>query len=375
MQVQVSVPIKLKVNEIIIDTIDLYKQGIQYCIENGWNLRIRNNIQLHPFVYFELRKIGLPSQLSISCIKQACGILKKAKSKPFIKTASIRYNSPRSFSFKNNILSIGTICGRIKIKIKIPDYALKYFNELVLRESLLTKSFKGNYYFTFTFLKEVPANLNLQERVLGIDLGINNLAVTSDKQFFNSSKIKQAKRKFKFLRSKLQAKGTRSTKRLLKKISGKERRFMSWINHNISKEIVSSFTGNKIVMENLKGIRKIHRGRKMNYWISNWSFFQLQKFIEYKANFKGIEVVRVKPNYTSQICSKCGKLGSRSGSSFVCFHCGYSLNSDLNASQNLASPMLEKRQASVTKPYIRTDEHEGVLNPIECEVMDKYPCL
>jgi len=40
MQVQVSVPIKLKVTEIIVDTIDLYKQGLQYCIENGWNLRI-----------------------------------------------------------------------------------------------------------------------------------------------------------------------------------------------------------------------------------------------------------------------------------------------------------------------------------------------
>jgi transposase len=57
------------------------------------------------------------------------------------------------------------------------------------------------------------------------------------------------------------------------------------------------------------------------------------------------------------------------------FHCGFSLNADLNASLNLASPMLEKRQASITKPNIQTDEHEGVLNPIECEVMDKYPTL
>ena len=374
MQVQVSIPIKLKVDEIIVDTIDLYKQGLQYCIENAWNLRIKDNFKLHPFVYSELRKIGLPSQLAISCIKQSCGIVKKAKSKPFVKKVSIRYNSPRSFSFKNGILSLGTICGRTKIKINIPNYALKYFNELELRESLLTKSFKGDYYFTFTFLKEIPKNLNLQERVLGIDLGINTLAVTSDKQFFNSSKVKQHKRKFKFLRSKLQAKGTKSSKRLLRKISGREKRFMTWVNHNISNEIVSSFNGNKIVMEDLKGIRKIHRGKRMNYWISNWSFFQLQTFIEYKGNMKGIEVVRVAPNYTSQICSKCGELGSRCGSSFVC-HCGYSLNADLNASQNLASPMLEKRQVAITQPYISTDEHEGILNPIECEVRDKYPSL
>ena len=373
MQVQVSVPIKLKINNVIVDTIDLYQQGLQYCIENAWNLGIKNNIQLHPFVYSELKNIGLPSQLSIACIKMACGMIKKAKNKPFISKTSIRYNSPRSFSFKNNILSISTIQGRVKIPIKIPDYALKYFS-LDIRESLLTKNYKGDYYFTFTFLKKIPTDLNLQERVLGIDLGINNLAVTSDKQFFNSGKVKQAKRKFKFLRSKLQAKGTKSSKRLLRKLSGKERRFMTWVNHCISRTIIDSFDGNKIIMENLKGIRKIRRGKNMNYWISNWSFFQLQSFIEYKANFVGIEFVKVKPNYTSQICSKCGELGSRSGSFFVC-HCGYSLDADLNASQNLASPMLEKRQVAVTQPYISTDEHERVLNPIECEVRDKYPCL
>lgn len=100
----------------------------------------------------------------------------------------------------------------------------------------------------------------------------------------------------------------------------------------------------------------------------------IQSFIQYKAEMQGIEVVRVNPMYSSQICSKCGEFGSRSGSSFVC-HCGFSLNADLNASRNLASPMLEKRQALITKPYIRTDEHEGVLNATECEVMDKYPIL
>ena len=344
MQVQVSVPIKLKIIDEIVDTIELYQQGLQYCVENAWTLGIKNNVQLHPFVYSELKNIGLPAQLSASCIKMACGIVKKAKSKPFINKCSIRYNSPRSFSFKNNVLSIGTICGRVKIPIQIPDYALKYFDNFQIRESLLTQN-KGNYYFTFTFLKSNSENLDLQRRVLGVDLGINNLAVTSDRQFFNSGKIKHKKRQFKFLRSKLQAKGTRSAKKLLKKISGREKRFMTWINHNISKAIIDSFDGNKIVLEDLSGIRNKNRGRTMNYWISNWSFFQLQSFIKYKGNLKGIEVVRVAPNYTSQLCSNCGKLGSRSSSCFYCSHCLFSLNADLNASRNLASPMLEKRQA------------------------------
>jgi len=106
----------------------------------------------------------------------------------------------------------------------------------------------------------------------------------------------------------------------------------------------------------------------MNYWISNWSFFQLQSFIEYKAIQKGITVDRVKPNYTSQICHRCGQLGTRFKGCFSC-HCGLNnFNSDLNASRNLAHPMLVERQAAVTQPYSLCDEHKGTSqSAIACE--------
>ena len=351
------------------------------CVDRAWEMGIRNNIKLHPFVYQDLRTLGLPSQLAISCIKQSCGLVKKAKSKPFIKFCSIRYNSPRSFSFKNNVLSISTIKGRIKVPFIIPDCFKDYFN-WEISESLLRIDDKGKCFFMFTFSQEFPAQSSVSQQVLGVDLGVHNLAVTSDRQFFNSSKVKQIKRRFKFLRSKLQSKGTRSSRRLLKKISGREQQFMRAVNHGISKEIVNNFDGGKIVMENLKGIRNIRRGKRMNYWISNWSFFQLQSFIQYKAERKGIEFVKVRPNYTSQICSKCGMLGSRSGCSFVCHcgcsfvcHCGFSLSADLNAARNLASPMLEKRQAFVTKPCNRSNEVEGSIRPIETELTVKSPAL
>ena len=370
MRTRVSCKVRIELRKEFIKTISAYKKGLQYCVNTAWKRGISNNIQLHPFVYAKLRKT-LPSQLAISCIKQSCGIIKISKTKPTINFCSIRYNCPRNFSVKDNILSISTVKGRIKVPFTISDCYKKYFS-WTLEESLLRIS-KGKCFFIFTFSQESIEHSG-SHRVLGVDLGVNNLAVTSDSQFFKSSKVKQIKRKFKFLRSKLQSKGTMSAMRLLKKISGREQRFMRWVNHNISKEIVSQFDGNKIVMENLKGIRKIRRGKRMNYWISNWSFYQLQSFIQYKAEMQGIEVVRVNPMYSSQICSKCGELGSRCGSSFVC-HCGFSLNADLNASRNLASPMLEKRQALITKPYIRTNERKGVLNAIECEVMDKYPCI
>lgn len=366
-----SIPIKLKVTDLIIKTIESYKIGLQYCVDTAWEMKIKNNIQLHPFVYPKLRET-LPSQLAISCIKQACGIVKKAKSKPFIKKTSIRYNQPRSFSFKNNILSISTINGRVKIPIQIPDYALKYF-DWKISESLLTQR-NEKYYFTFTFSKESSINPNQQCRVLGADLGVNKLAVTSDNKFYGKN-IKQLRIKHDKLVSTLQAKGTKSAKRKLKKLSGGWRRFMAWENHNISKSIVENLNeGDVVVMEDLKGIRQT---AKYNKWIHKWAFRQLQSFIEYKALAKGIRVVYVNPAYTSKTCFRCNSLNTKRHSGFFeCLDCGFHCDCDLQASRNIAKRYTRNLGLGfITDPYISTDEHESSSRAIECEVRDKYPCL
>jgi IS605 OrfB family transposase len=375
MDIRATAKIKIIATPEIIETLRIYAKGLQLCINIAWQNKIMNNIKLHPFVYKTLRSYGLQSQLAIACIKQSCGMVKKAKSKPIINRCSMRYNLTRSFSFKNNIISLATIKGRIKIPFTIPNCYKEYFSWKVC-ESLLRIDKKGRCFFLFTFSKDVNIkSSDVQNRVLGIDLGVNNLAVTSDCQFYNSAKVKQIKRKFKYLRSILQAKGTRSSKRLLKKLSGRETRWMAWINHNISKDIASSFDGNKIVMEDLKGIRKQKRGKRMNYWISNWSFNQLQSFIQYKAERTGIIVDRVKPHYTSQICHRCGKLGTRSFGCFSCSHCGLSnFNADLNASRNLSHPKLAERQVAITQPHSLCNDSLFDSNIVD-EHKAKYHCL
>ena len=345
MQVTATAKVKIQPTSEIIETIKTYSQGLQYCVDTAWEMKIKNNIKLHYIVYPYLRNIGLHSKLAIACIKQVLGIVKIGKTKSVIKKDCVRYNFPRSASVKNNVLSLATNKGRIKMPFTVPACYQGYFNNLdwQVKESLLYLDKQGRCFFLFTFSKHVePVKTG---KSLGIDLGINNLAVTSNNIFYKSSATKQVKRKFRYLRSRLQAKGTRASKNLLRKISGREKRFMAWINHNISKQIVSASQGSKIVMENLKGIRKINRGKTINYWISNWSFYQLQSFIRYKAERLGIEVISVNPIYTSQICHRCGHKGSRSKGMFNCNHCGLSnYNSDLNASRNLAHPKLVERQ-------------------------------
>ena len=114
---------------------------------------------------------------------------------------------------------------------------------------------------------------------------------------------------------------------------------MRSINHEVSKHIVSRINaGDIIVMENLYGIRKKRRGRTLNRLLSNWAFFQLRQFIEYKTMKKGAFFVTVPPHYTSKTCSRCNNISSRRPNNagfFRCLNCGYSCNADLNASFNL----------------------------------------
>ena len=101
----------------------------------------------------------------------------------------------------------------------------------------------------------------------------------------------------------------------------------------------------KIIVEDLKGIRlgarRANGSRAANRFINSWSFFRLQQFIEYKAKEHGITFLKIKPHYTSQECSFCGIIGSRSGETFRCNNRKCSaypkkLNSDINAAFNIA---------------------------------------
>jgi len=357
MIVRATAKIRIDANPKIVRTIKLYKRGLQYCINIAWKNRIKNNIKLHPLVYKHLKSIGLPAQLSIACIKQACGIIKRAKSKPIINKCSIRYNFPRSASFKNNILSISTVKGRIKVPFIIPDCYKEYFTWDV-NESLLRIDKRNRCFFMFTFSKDVNAESSNYQRVLGVDVGVNHLAVTSDRKFYGS-RIKRLRIKHDKLISELQAKGTKSSKRKLKRLSGRWRQFMAWTNHNISKKIVNSMDGGIIVMEDITNIRKTAR---YNKWIHKWTFRQLQSFIEYKAIRKGIRVVYVNPAYTSKECSICHNEVVRHSGFVKCSVCSHSLNSDLNASYNIAQRYTRNMsRAFVTEPHNSWNDSKASL--------------
>ncbi|WP_328543137.1 transposase [Streptomyces sp. NBC_00371] len=177
---------------------------------------------------------------------------------------------------------------------------------------------------------------------LGVDLGIVNIAATSDGARHCGRRINRKREQDRRLRSKLQKKQTKSAKRRAKKYAGKEARRNRDINHKISKRIVAEAerTGRGIALETLTGIRERARLRKpQRTTLHSWPFAQLGSFIAYKARKAGVPVVYVDPAYTSQECSKCHHIerGNRPAQAvFACRVCGFVDHADHNASHNIA---------------------------------------
>jgi putative transposase len=178
---------------------------------------------------------------------------------------------------------------------------------------------------------------------LGVDLGIVNIATTSDGEKTCGSRLNRYRKRQLRLRKRLQAKKTSSARRLLKKRRRKEARFAANVNHRISKTIVAEAerTGRGIAVEELTGIRARVRLRKpQRATLHSWAFDQLGRFLAYKAQLAGVALVQVDAAYTSQTCHRCGHVDKRNRRSQAVFHCGrcdFVGHADHNAALNIAA--------------------------------------
>lgn len=179
-----------------------------------------------------------------------------------------------------------------------------------------------------------------EENWIGVDLGINQLAVTSDKVFYAGKQVVHRREQYLNLRNELQRKRTKSAKRLLRKRRRKESRWMRDLNHCIAKKTVAEAkrTERGISVEELTGIRERVRHRKsQRATFSSWAFAQLGGYLEYKSRQAGVPFVQIDSRHTSQRCYACGHVErkNRDGEEFLCRSCGVVAHADLNASMNI----------------------------------------
>jgi putative transposase len=183
------------------------------------------------------------------------------------------------------------------------------------------------------------------EKYIGIDRNATRhiavCATTDGKVMKLGKKAPHIHRKYKQTRKALQK---QKKFRKIKSIKNRESRITRDINHKISRAIVTLAKEGKyaIKLEKLTGIRKKKQGRSLNGIKSNWSFYQLEQFIGYKAKLLGVPVHYVASEYTSQTCARCGRLGTRDKKSFSCI-CGNVEHADVNAAFNIAKASILRK--------------------------------
>lgn len=334
----------------LLKTMEKFNEACNFISVFAYKKRIFGKVGIQKELYYVIReKYGLSAQMTVRAVGKVAESYKVDKKTlhEFNPHGAIVYDQ-RILSYKSaDKISILTLDGRIEVGIQYGEYRKLEANRVKGQADLIYK----NGIFYLMIVVDLPdAEPILPDDVIGIDLGIVNLATTSDGKIYSGKKCTEIRKKYTRIKAILQHVGTNSAKRHLRKISGKERRFKKDTNHCISKEIVMTAkdTNRAIAIEDLTGIRSRNTVFKAaRESLGKWAFLELRNFLEYKAKLFGIPVIPIDPHYTSQKCSACGHTAEenrKTQASFVCLNCGYTENADYNAAKNI--------RAAVNQPIV-----------------------
>jgi len=339
-------------------TLQAFRDACEY-VNQEVPEKLTNELAMQSLVYRDVRaQFGLSSQLAIHAVRRVSGNRKTAKQsgktvKQFAPTSATYDVRTFSFREKDWTASLTMLGGRERFKLHIGNFQRGKLKGQTPKTATLVKNRHGEYYLMIQ-LESHPEPPEKTDKVLGVDLGRTDIAITSDGDSFSGKEITKVRDHHSDLRSKLQqkaSKGTRSTRRrvrgLLQRLSGKEQRFQKHTNHVISHRIVKHARANKqvIALEDLTGIRErtneMPRTKTERRRSNSWAFYQLRQFLSYKSVKYSVKLILVDPRYTSQTCHNClhihpvqGK-SYRSGKKFACGHCEWAGDADLNGAINI----------------------------------------
>jgi putative transposase len=333
----------------LLRTVETFNAACNAIADVAFAQRSANTIDLQRLVYYDIRQhFGLSAQMTIRAIAKVAEAYKRDKQlKPTFRPHGAMVYDERICSFPAiDRVSLLTPDGRVIVPFRFGAYAVGMLARTRGQADLLYRKSSDTFFLAVTVDTPEPTP-SAADDFLGVDLGIVNLAATSDGELLNRgavpvhAHVNTVRARYNQMRRKLQRKGTKSAKRLLRTRSGRERRFVRDVNHCISKALVSTAkdTGRGVALENLKNIRsRVNGSKRHRRVLHSWAFFQLRAFVAYKAALAGVRIILVDPAYTSQRCSTCGhteKANRKSQAHFLCVLCGFSAHADTNAAVNI----------------------------------------
>jgi IS605 OrfB family transposase len=362
MKITATLRIKLMVSpetaEALEKTQAAYVQALNQTSTVAFERSVKNPVALHHMTYRDVREAtGLPANLVCSARSVVAEAYKREIGKLhwWKDDAGVRYDA-RTFTLRadSETVSLTTLGGRVKVGLVISGYHRPYFDGTWTFVKTTTLCYKGKkWYLHLVARKEVEDATG--GGVLGVDFGIKRVAVTSTGKIFRGGTITQTRRRrFKQRRSlKVGHKRSRGKRRLLKRLTGRERRAVEWMLWNVANGIVREAVEancSTIAVEDLKHIRtRIRVAKKQRLIQYGWPFASLQTKVRHVASRHGIQVVEVDAKNTSRTC-RCGHVSKSNRPAqalFRCISCGYQHNADILAAFNIRQRYVSDKCGSV----------------------------
>lgn len=381
-----TVQVKLEVTEdqadLLHKTIDEFLWAANYVVDAAWDgewAETRSSV-LHQQTYDEVREqTQLHSNHVQSARERAADALEgvvtrwskgKDASLPTFTTPFCEYNK-RNATFYEDQASLSTVNGRITVGYVLPDENREtpHSNYLLSDEFEPTGATlhyrKGDFYLHVrtTAVVDDPEPFE-NGTVLGVDLGVENIAVTSTGVFWSADELNHWRQEYVERRKSLQECGSRYAHENIQKVGRKETgRFQHYL-HRVANELVAEAVEKECaiiafedlidIRERMPDVRKFHE----------WAFRRLYDYVSYKAEERGINTKQINPNHTSLRCSSCGfvHVTNRQGESFRCQSCGYENHADYNAAKNIGYRLLRNQTGGEGGALVGVRLNTGMLN-------------
>ena len=332
------------------ELVDEWRRGCQLAVNEAWGVcHTRSEVQ--QLTYDELReRTALGSQHVVLATHRAAEAIKRARarggSKPEFTGPAVTFDTRTMTVFDDRSISLTTTGDRVRCDLDLPadgGYQSQYLDDERWEPAKSTLHYRdGEFDIHLGFRTPRPDVEPPTEgaTVLGVDLGVGNLAVTSTAQFFPATELNYRREEFESVRASLEATGTRSAKRTLRQAGDRTDRFVRQRLHEVANGIVAEAERYGCEIIAFGELSEVCELDPAVGGFDEWLFGRLLSFVEYRAAERGILVVEVNPEYTSQRCMECGFTHPQNrnleAGEFECLKCGASANDDYNAAKNLA---------------------------------------
>jgi len=372
MEVRRTVPVKLHVDSddaaLLYETVNEFLWAANHVVDHAWQgeYKTTSKAQLQEETYDEVRnQTRLHANLVQNARNKAADAVQSVVArwkqgeyagKPHFSNPTAVYDK-RCATFHDEYVSLATVDGRIEVEYVLPDadrdtpHSRYLDNDDYEVTGAELHHRDGEWFLHLRTKAEVESDTLEQattghSTVLGVDLNVNQLAVTSTGVFWSGDEFDHWRREYEKRRGSLQQCGSRHAHENIQAVGRKETGRFKMMLHRIANGIIEEAAENGctvIAFEELTGIRDRLSGAS---WGHEWAFKRLYEYVEYKAKLHGIDVEQVDPGNTSQRCSTCGFThpDNRDGESFECLKCGYQNHADYNAAKNIGLRYLRRNQ-------------------------------